>query len=35
LGWCHHDLLLVPWHRAYLWRLELALQSGQPGVTVP
>jgi tyrosinase len=35
-GWCqHHDLLFLPWHRAYLYWLELALQSEVPGVTLP
>jgi hypothetical protein len=36
LGRCqHHDLLFLPWHRAYLYWLELALQSRVPGVTLP
>jgi tyrosinase len=36
LGWCqHHDPLFLPWHRAYLYWLELALQSEVPGVTLP
>jgi tyrosinase len=36
LGWCqHHDTLFLPWHRAYLYWLELALQSQVPGVTLP
>jgi hypothetical protein len=36
LGWCqHHDALFLPWHRAYLYWLELALQSEVPGVTLP
>jgi tyrosinase len=36
LGWCqHHDTLFLPWHRAYLYWLELALQSEVPGVTLP
>ncbi len=36
LGWCqHHDPLFLPWHRAYLYWLELALQSQVPGVTLP
>ena len=35
-GWCqHHDPLFLPWHRAYLYWLELALQSEVPGVTLP
>jgi hypothetical protein len=35
-GWCqHHDALFRPWHRAYLYWLELALQSQVPGVTLP
>jgi tyrosinase len=35
LGWCqHHDPLFLPWHRAYLYWLELALQSQVPGVTL-
>jgi hypothetical protein len=30
-GYCHHGTVLFPsWHRAYLWRLEKALQSN-PG----
>jgi hypothetical protein len=31
------DYLLagVPWHRAYLYRLELALESQVPGETLP
>jgi tyrosinase len=36
LGWCqHHDPLFLPWHRAYLYWLELALQSQVSGVTLP
>ena len=36
LGWCqHHDALFLPWHRAYLYWLELALQSQVAGVTLP
>lgn len=36
LGWCqHHDPLFLPWHRAYLYWLELALQSEVSGVTLP
>ena len=36
LGWCrHHDVLFLPWHRAYLYWVELALQSQVPGVTLP
>ena len=32
LGWCqHHDALFLPWHRAYLYWLELALQSQVAG----
>jgi tyrosinase len=35
-GWCqHHDALFLPWHRAYLYWLELALQSEVAGVTLP
>jgi len=35
-GWCqHHDPLFLPWHRAYLYWLELALQSEVSGVTLP
>jgi tyrosinase len=36
LGWCqHHNELFLPWHRAYLYCLELALQDRVPGVTLP
>lgn len=36
LGSCqHYDALFLPWHRAYLCWLELALRSGVPGVTLP
>jgi tyrosinase len=35
-GWCeHHTDYFLPWHRAYLYYLELALQSLVPGVTLP
>jgi tyrosinase len=35
-GWCeHHTDLFLPWHRAYLYYLELALQAQVPGVTLP
>lgn len=35
-GWCeHHTSLFLPWHRAYLYYLELALQERVPGVTLP
>ncbi|WP_437876846.1 tyrosinase family protein [Sorangium sp. So ce513] len=35
-GYCAHGNVLFPlWHRAYLWRLEKALQSIVPGVTLP
>jgi tyrosinase len=35
-GWCeHHTVWFLPWHRAYLYRLELALQRQVPGVTLP
>lgn len=35
-GWCqHHNDLFLPWHRAYLYYLELAMQSQVPGVTLP
>lgn len=35
-GWCqHHTDLFLPWHRAYLYYLELALQERVPGVTLP
>lgn len=34
--YCHHgDVLFPTWHRAYLYRLEQALQSKVPGVTLP
>src|SRR5690242_8217285 len=38
---CHHspengyDNLFLPWHRAYLYRLELALQTKEPLATLP
>lgn len=33
----HHDphRIFLPWHRAYLYRLEQALQDRVPGVTLP
>ncbi len=35
-GWCNHGNILFPtWHRAYLHRLEMALQSIVPGVMLP
>ena len=35
-GWCNHGNVLFPtWHRAYLHRLEQALQSIVPGVMLP
>jgi tyrosinase len=35
-GWCNHGNVLFPtWHRAYLYRLEKALQSIVPGVMLP
>ena len=35
-NWCHHhDRLFLPWHRAYLYYFELALQAQQPGVSLP
>jgi tyrosinase len=30
-----YDNLFLPWHRAYLYRLELALQTKVPGATLP
>jgi len=34
--WCeHHTELFLPWHRAYLREFELALQTQQPGVSLP
>ncbi|GAW13818.1 hypothetical protein ANO14919_032080 [Xylariales sp. No.14919] len=34
--YCHHgDVLFPTWHRAYLNRLEKALQNQVPGVTMP
>lgn len=34
--YCHHgDVLFPTWHRAYLNRLEKALQKQVPGVTMP
>jgi tyrosinase len=35
-GWCWHgDLRFLPWHRAYLYYFELALQDIDPSVTLP
>ncbi len=35
-GWCNHGNILFPtWHRVYLYKLEQALQSIVPGVTLP
>ncbi|WQF85693.1 Putative tyrosinase copper-binding domain, di-copper centre-containing domain superfamily [Colletotrichum destructivum] len=35
-GYCNHGNILFPtWHRAYLLRLEKALQSQVPGVALP
>ncbi|PFH63444.1 hypothetical protein XA68_10036 [Ophiocordyceps unilateralis] len=35
-GYCNHGNILFPtWHRAYLLRLETALQRQVPGVTLP
>lgn len=35
-NWCeHHNEWFLPWHRAYLYGLELALQRLVPGVTLP
>lgn len=35
-GYCNHGNILFPtWHRAYLFKLEQALQSIVPGVTLP
>lgn len=35
-NWCeHHTDLFLPWHRAYLYYFELALQALVPGVTLP
>jgi tyrosinase len=31
----HHVALFLPWHRGYLYHFELALQSIDPGVTLP
>jgi len=31
----HHDPLFLPWHRAYLYFFEQALQDQVPGVTLP
>lgn len=30
-----YDSLFLPWHRAYLYRLELALQTADPRATLP
>ncbi|KAF9368912.1 hypothetical protein CPC16_004939, partial [Podila verticillata] len=35
-GYCNHGNVLFPtWHRAYVRRLERALQSQVPGVAMP
>lgn len=35
-GWCWHgDPRFLPWHRAYLYYFELALQDIDPDVTLP
>ncbi|KAL2265952.1 hypothetical protein VTJ83DRAFT_5304 [Remersonia thermophila] len=35
-GYCNHGNILFPtWHRAYLYRLERALQKQVPGVALP
>lgn len=35
-GWCEHGTpLFLPWHRSYLYHLELALQSHDASVTIP
>jgi tyrosinase len=35
-NWCeHHNPLFLPWHRAYLYHLEIALQTQDPNVTIP
>jgi tyrosinase len=35
-GWCNHGNVLFPtWHRVYLYKLEKALQSIVPDVTLP
>jgi tyrosinase len=35
-NWCEHGTdLFLPWHRAYLYYFELALQTQVPGVTLP
>jgi tyrosinase len=31
----HHNELFLPWHRGYLWHLEIALQDIDPEVTLP
>jgi tyrosinase len=31
----HHTALFLPWHRAYLYLFEKALQDAVPGVTLP
>lgn len=34
--WCKHgSKLFLPWHRSYLYHLELALQDHDPDVTIP
>jgi tyrosinase len=36
IGICdHHNPLFLPWHRGYLYHLELALQDVDPQVTLP
>jgi tyrosinase len=35
-AWCpHHTLLFLPWHRAYLYFFERALQDLDPGADLP
>lgn len=35
-SWCEHETpIFLPWHRAYLYYFELALQAKAPGVTLP
>jgi tyrosinase len=34
--WCHHgDSLFLPWHRAYLYLFEKAIQDQQPNTALP
>ena len=34
-GACDHGRLFLPWHRAYIYGFEKAMQHHQPNVTLP